>query len=334
MSSSQVCESASVTKWGERNPRSNCIPSTTSTLVSACFPSSTVITPSLPTFRKASARTLPTVGSLLPAIVAICISSFLFFSLIGVAIATIAFETAATALWMPRDRAIGSAPAAIIFRPSRKIASARTVAVVVPSPATSLVLLAASLTSCAPRFSNGSSRSISSATVTPSFVTLGEPQPLSSTALRPRGPSVLLTARASLETPASRGWRASSSNTICLATSNSFGVRNDAWEFEKKDVSVLAVRSTDARHGSNPRAVNQGGCFSPGETRSISPGRPDRGDLRCRFGRGGPIRTYTARRPDHGAHEMVPSRPLTKSARRSAVRSASSSEIVSTAECM
>ncbi len=56
---------------------------------------------------------------------------------------------------MPRPSAIGSAPAAIIFRPSRKIASASTVAVVVPSPATSLVLLAASLTSWAPRFSYG-----------------------------------------------------------------------------------------------------------------------------------------------------------------------------------
>ena len=146
-SNSQVCVSASVTKWGERNPRSNCMPSTTSTVVSACLPSSTVITPSLPTFRNASASTFPIVGSLLPAIVAICISSFLFFSLIGVAIDRIDLETASTALWMPRDRAIGSAPAAIILSPSRKMASASTVAVVVPSPATSLVLLAASLTS-------------------------------------------------------------------------------------------------------------------------------------------------------------------------------------------
>ena len=202
-SSSHTWLSTLVTKCGERKPRSNCMPSTTSTVVSACLPSSTVITPSLPTLRKASESTLPIVGSLLPAIVAICISSFLFFSLIGVAIANTAFDTATTALWMPRDRAIGSAPAAIILMPSRKIASASTVAVVVPSPATSFVLLAASFTSWAPRFSNGSSRSISSATVTPSLVTLGEPQPLSSTALRPRGPSVLFTARASLETPAS-----------------------------------------------------------------------------------------------------------------------------------
>ena len=106
---------------------------------------------------------------------------------------------------MPRLRAIGSAPAAIILRPSRKMPSASTVAVVVPSPATSFVLLAASFTSWAPRFSNGSSSSMSSATVTPSLVTLGEPQPLSSTALRPRGPSVLRTARANFSTPAANG---------------------------------------------------------------------------------------------------------------------------------
>src|SRR5258707_2922127 len=98
------------------------------------------------------------------------------------------------------------------------MASARTVAVVVPSPATSLVLLAASFTSWAPRFSNGSSNSMSSATVTPSLVTLGEPQPLSSTALRPRGPRVLRTALANFDTPAINGCRASSSNTICFAT--------------------------------------------------------------------------------------------------------------------
>src|SRR6202043_2027243 len=106
------------------------------------------------------------------------------------------------------------------FRPSLKIASASTVAVVVPSPATSLVLLAASLTSCAPRFSNGSSSSMSSATVTPSLVTLGAPQPLSSTALRPRGPSVLLTAFVSLEAPSNRLLRASSSKLKSFATAS------------------------------------------------------------------------------------------------------------------
>jgi len=37
---------------------------------------------------------------------------------------------------MPRLRAVGLAPAATVFTPSRKMAWARTVAVVVPSPAT------------------------------------------------------------------------------------------------------------------------------------------------------------------------------------------------------
>ena len=55
------------------------------------------------------------------------------------------------------------------------MACASTVAVVVPSPAMSDVLLATSRTICAPMFSIGSLRSISLATVTPSFVIVGEP---------------------------------------------------------------------------------------------------------------------------------------------------------------
>ncbi len=176
------------------------------------------MTPLAPTLINASANTSPMDESLFPAIVAICWIDFLFLMSMGVAIFSTPAVTASTALLIPRASAIGSAPAAIILRPSRKIASARTVAVVVPSPATSFVLLAASLTSWAPRFSNGSSSSMSSATVTPSLVTFGEPQPLSSTAFRPRGPRVLRTARANLLTPASSGCLASSSKTICLAT--------------------------------------------------------------------------------------------------------------------
>ena len=207
-----------MTKCGERKPRSNCIPSTTSTVVSAPRPSSTVITPSLPTLIKASARTAPIVGSLLPAIVATCWISFLLLPSIAVERFVTSPQIASTAFEIPRDRAIGSNPEAIILSPSRKIASARTVAVVVPSPATSFVLLAASLTSWTPRFSYGSSSSISSATVTPSLVIFGLPQPLSRIALRPRGPRVLRTARANLETPSKSGLRAASSKTICFAT--------------------------------------------------------------------------------------------------------------------
>ncbi len=90
-----------------------------------------------------------------------------------------------------------------------KIASASTVAVVVPSPATVEVFEATSRTSLAPMFSRGSTSSISSATVTPSLVTVGAPQPLSSSALRPRGPRVAFTQRASFATPAAMRSRAS-----------------------------------------------------------------------------------------------------------------------------
>ena len=64
---------------------------------------------------------------------------------------------ASTALAMPFFITMGFAPAARFFRPSRMIACASRVAVVVPSPATSLVLVDTSRTSCAPMFSKGSS---------------------------------------------------------------------------------------------------------------------------------------------------------------------------------
>ena len=127
------------------------MPSTTSTSVSKPLPSSTVMTPSVPTFSKASASFSPTVRSLLAAIVAT--SVICFFPSTFLALAFTSSTTLATAVSMPRFRAIGSAPAARAFRPSLKTASASTVAVVVPSPAASEVLLAASLTSCAPMFS-------------------------------------------------------------------------------------------------------------------------------------------------------------------------------------
>src|SRR5271155_215907 len=90
-----------------------------------------------------------------------------------------------TAFSMPRLRAVGLAPAATVLTPSRKIACASTVAVVVPSPATSEVFDATSRTICAPIFSSGSCSSISFATVTPSLVMIGAPNFFSITALRP-----------------------------------------------------------------------------------------------------------------------------------------------------
>jgi hypothetical protein len=124
----------------------------------------------------------------------------------------IASTAASTPFSMPRLSAIGLAPAATFFSPAFTIARASTVAVVVPSPATSFVLVATSLVSWAPMFSHGSSSSISLAIVTPSLVIVGAPHFLSSTTFCPFGPSVIATESASLSTPASRARRASSPN--------------------------------------------------------------------------------------------------------------------------
>src|SRR6266496_4903785 len=140
------------------------MPSTRSSSFSRPLPSSTVMTPSLLIFSSSS-------------------------------------TTARTALSMPRFRSIGFMPAATYLKPSLQIDCARTVAVVVPSPATSDVLDATSLTICAPMFSNLSLSSISFATETPSLVIVGAPKLRSSTTLRPLGPSVILTALARMFTP-------------------------------------------------------------------------------------------------------------------------------------
>ena len=65
-----------------------------------------------------------------------------------------------------------------------------------------------------PWFSKMSSSSISRAIVTPSLVIVGEPNFLSSTTYWPLGPSVILTASASLFTPASSARRASVLNLL------------------------------------------------------------------------------------------------------------------------
>src|SRR3712207_1737003 len=135
----------------------------------------------------------------------------------GMATSSRALETASAAARMPAPSAVGLAPAATLRMPSCTRAWASTVAVVVPSPATSLVLVATFLASWAPRFSYGSSSSTSRAMVTPSLVMVGAPNFLSRTTLRPRGPSVTLTASASLSTPRSSARRASSLNLMILA---------------------------------------------------------------------------------------------------------------------
>src|SRR3954447_10624163 len=172
------------------------------------------MTPSLPTRSNASPISSPTSESCAEIVATPAIAAR---SSTGVAAASSSACTASTAARMPRPRAIGLAPAATLRMPSCTSAWASTVAVVVPSPATSLVLVATFFASCAPRFSYGSSRSISRAMVTPSLVMVGAPNFLSMTTLRPRGPSVTLTASASLSTPRSRERRASSLNLMILA---------------------------------------------------------------------------------------------------------------------
>src|SRR5947207_1848593 len=191
------------------------MPSTTSSCVSRPFASSTVITPSFPTLLIASAMISPMVESLLAEMVPTCAISFC--SLVGLESDFSSSTIFATALSMPRFSVIGSWPATTILSPSVKIARARTVAVVVPSPATSEVFDATSFTICAPMFSNLSLSSISFATVTPSLVTVGAPQDFSITTFRPRGPRVTVTASARTFTPRSTLARASSPNRTTFA---------------------------------------------------------------------------------------------------------------------
>ena len=163
-------------------------------------PSSTVITPSLPTFSIASAMILPISASELAEIAPTWAMALP--SLQGLDISCNVLVIAYTALSIPRFKSIGFIPAATNLCPSTRIARANTVAVVVPSPATSEVLEATSLTICAPIFLKRSSNSISFATETPSLVTVGAPYDFSSTTLRPLGPMVTCTAFARAFTPA------------------------------------------------------------------------------------------------------------------------------------
>ncbi len=147
--------------------------------------SSTVTVPSLPTRSMASASTSPMALSAAEMEATWAISVFESISLACLAMDSTA---AVTARSIPLRRTSGLAPAATLRRPWRMRAWARTVAVVVPSPAMSLVLVATSLTSWAPMFSKTSSSSISRAMETPSLVMVGAPNFFSMTTLRPFGP--------------------------------------------------------------------------------------------------------------------------------------------------
>ena len=172
------------------------------------------MTPSLPTFSMTSAIKSPITLSLAVMVATWAICSLPLTSVDDFFSSSM---TVSTALEMPLFKAIDSAPAAMFLKPWVMMACARTVEVVVPSPQASLVLLAASLTSCAPMFSKGSGNSISLAMVTPSSITDGAPHFLSKATQCPFGPNVTLTASARVSTPFFKECRTSSPNIICLA---------------------------------------------------------------------------------------------------------------------
>lgn len=91
---------------------------------------------------------------------------------------------------IPLLKSIGLIPAPTDLVPSLKMALAKMVAEVVPSPASSFVLEATDLTRLAPMLWNLSENSMALATVTPSLVILGAPKDYSITTFLPLGPKV------------------------------------------------------------------------------------------------------------------------------------------------
>ena len=126
---------------------------------------------------------------------------------------------------------------------------------------------------------------------------------------------LLFTARGSLETPASSGWRASSSNTICLATVDS----------SKVAVGMLRLAGTTEWAGEDATGVPSVGSLAKN---AVFPGVSVVG----RVLPASPCAVLAG--PNHGAHRMPAWMPRANVARRSAARSTSSSDTVSTAECM
>mmetsp|Transcript_51738 Transcript_51738/g.160291 ORF Transcript_51738/g.160291 Transcript_51738/m.160291 type:complete len:236 (-) Transcript_51738:7-714(-) len=227
------------------------MPSTTSSSCSIVLPSATVIVPSLPTFSKASATILPMATSPFAEIVATWqISSGLE---MGLALFSRSSRTALTAESMPRFRSMGFMPATTALVPSRKMARARTVDVVVPSPATSLVFEATCLMSAAPTFIILFLNSMALATVTPSFVTFGAPKLCSMTTFRPFGPRVTATASASLFAPASMAARAAALWRISLVAKPLAPLRL-LWPNAKG----VAARNVESIAAQLQRAIGQG----------------------------------------------------------------------------
>ena len=186
----------------------NLIPSVVSKIVDVELPSSNEITPSLPTFSRALAIICPGSESLPADIVATC--SIAARSSTGSAKLTINSTKYLVAFSIPRFNKIGFAPAATFRIPCLTIEYAKTVAVVVPSPATSFVFAAAWRINNTPVFSMLSTNSICFAILTPSFIISGDPNLFSITTFRPFGPNVTATASVNIPIPFSNARLASS----------------------------------------------------------------------------------------------------------------------------
>ena len=197
-SSTQRCLSVSVIKCGDVIPQSNCTPSTTSTYVFSVSDSSIKTTPSLPTLVYASEIILPKTRSLLQLIL---LTSSSMSSFTSIALSCKCLFTLSKAVPTPSLIVLIDKSLYMSLFTSFISDSARTVAVVVPSPASFTVFLAASLIKVAPRFSTGSYKTTDSATVTPSFVMTGLPLASSYITHLPEAPRVDLTAFANLSTP-------------------------------------------------------------------------------------------------------------------------------------
>ena len=229
------------------------MPSTTSSTVSTVVPNSTLTIPLSPTRSSASATMLPVASSLAAMIATARVSRR---PLTGRAMRLSAATASLAASSSPCTSSTGLAPWARQARPCCTIASASTVAVVVPSPATWLVCCETSRTTCAPMFSNGHSSSISWAMLTPSRETIGVPTGRSMMAFIPLGPSVPRTAFASLATPRPRASLAASSCSIILAILVS---HDRAWPRFCRVRGVRRLRLAKRRPPAGPCARNPAG---------------------------------------------------------------------------
>lgn len=191
--------SVSVTKYGLTNHWSNCIHVFISLESPGFIPSSTVMIPSGQTASKHSAMIFPTSSSCAERLATCLISSN-----DDICLAPALSESSMKRFTSCKSSASlnGFIPLETYLIPSLQIACASTVVVLVPSPTSVFVFSAASITIAAHIFSIGSSNETSFATLTPSFVTIGEFPPLATITFIPFGPIVEPTMFATFSTPA------------------------------------------------------------------------------------------------------------------------------------